>query len=128
MLTRYLLLFRKNKENTKNITKIKKNKIIGFNFSRKNKPKRKNIIATPKRVLKLPQKPIKKADAKVLSCACASILAKVTRDRLMKKEDKKYPEYKFSKHKGYGTNFHFRILKKYGPCKIHRKSFRPVRK
>jgi len=76
----------------------------------------------------IPQKPIKKADAKVLSCACASILAKVTRDRLMKKEDKKYPEYKFSKHKGYGTNFHFRILKKYGPCKIHRKSFRPIRK
>lgn len=57
------------------------------------------------------------------SIACASILAKVTRDRVMKKEAEIYPEYGFEKHKGYGTAFHTEMIKKYGPCPIHRKSF-----
>ncbi len=68
-----------------------------------------------------------KADEKVFSCACASILAKVTRDRIMVGYHKKYPKYKFNLHKGYPTKLHLKLLKKYGPCKIHRKSFRPVR-
>ena len=74
----------------------------------------------------IPQKAIIKADNKVFSCAAASILAKVSRDRLMRRYDKKYPKYGFSKHKGYATKLHFKMLKRYGPCKIHRKSFRPV--
>jgi len=74
----------------------------------------------------IPQKSIIKADNKVFSCAAASILAKVSRDRMMQRYDKKYPEYGFSKHKGYATKLHFKMLRKYGPCKIHRKSFRPV--
>jgi ribonuclease HII len=74
----------------------------------------------------IPQKSIIKADNKVFSCAAASILAKVSRDRMMQRYDKKYPEYGFSKHKGYATKLHFKMLRKYGPCKIHRKTFRPV--
>ncbi len=77
--------------------------------------------------LPLSQKSIIKADEKVFSCAAASIIAKVTRDRIMDKYGKKYPRYRFDKHKGYPTKLHFRLLKKYGPCKIHRKSFGPVR-
>ena len=77
--------------------------------------------------LPIPQKAIVKADQKVMSCAAASILAKVTRDRIMAKYDKKYPRYGFLKHKGYPTKKHVRMLKKYGPCPIHRKSFGPVK-
>ena len=77
---------------------------------------------------KIPQKAIIKADEKVFSCKIASIIAKVTRDRIMEKFHKKYPSYGFAKHKGYGTKYHFRMLKKYGPCKIHRKTFWPVKK
>ncbi len=73
------------------------------------------------------QKPIKKGDNKVFSIAAASIIAKVTRDRIMKRYHKKYPEYGFDKHKGYATKFHRQALKKHGPCKIHRMSFRPIR-
>ena len=61
------------------------------------------------------------------SIAAASILAKVTRDRLMDEYDKVYPEYGFAQHKGYGTAQHIEALKKYGPCPIHRRSFEPVR-
>ena len=64
-----------------------------------------------------------KGDSLSQSIACASILAKVTRDREMKKEAEKYPEYHFEKHKGYGTALHTEMIKKYGPCPIHRKSF-----
>jgi len=78
--------------------------------------------------LPLPQKPIVKADEKVFSCAAASIIAKVTRDRIMQRYDKKFPRYGFLKHKGYSTKFHLKMLKKYGPCRIHRKSFAPVRR
>lgn len=66
---------------------------------------------------------IKKADDKIFSCSLASIIAKVHRDRLMRKLDKKYPHYNFKKHKGYGTREHYRLLKKYGVSAVHRKSF-----
>jgi ribonuclease HII len=70
---------------------------------------------------------IVKADEKVFSCAVASIIAKVTRDKIMEKYAKKYSKYGFEIHKGYPTKFHLKMLKKYGPCKIHRKSFSPVK-
>ncbi|MFH1401571.1 MAG: ribonuclease HII [Parcubacteria group bacterium] len=66
-------------------------------------------------------------DGKVFSVAAASILAKVARDRIMMRYHKKYPKYRFDLHKGYGTKLHTKLLKKHGPCKIHRKSFAPVR-
>lgn len=64
-----------------------------------------------------------KGDAKSMSIACASILAKVSRDRLLYKYAEEFPEYSFDKHKGYGTKAHVEALKKYGPCKYHRLSF-----
>lgn len=73
--------------------------------------------------LSLPQKSIIKADEKVFSCAVASIIAKVTRDKIMERYGKKYPQYGFNKHKGYPTKLHLAKLKKYGFCKIHRKTF-----
>ncbi len=69
------------------------------------------------------QMPIIGGDGKSISIAAASILAKVTRDRLMLEMDAKYPEYGFAQHKGYGTAAHIEALKKYGPCPIHRRSF-----
>jgi ribonuclease HII len=66
-------------------------------------------------------------DAKVFSCAAASILAKVARDRFMVKYHKKHPEYKFDVHKGYPTKLHIKLIKKYGLSKIHRKTFSPCR-
>ncbi len=77
--------------------------------------------------LPIPQKSIIKADGKVFSCAAASILAKVARDRIMLRYHKKYPQYRFDLHKGYGTKLHLRLLKKHGPCPIHRKSFAPIK-
>ena len=74
----------------------------------------------------IPQKSVIKGDQKVMSIAMASIIAKVTRDRLMQKYHKKYPRYGFDKHKGYPTKAHFANLQKFGPCKIHRKTFYPV--
>lgn len=62
-------------------------------------------------------------DALSISIAAASIVAKVTRDEIMEEYDKKYPEYGFAKHSGYGTRFHMDKLKEIGPCEIHRKSF-----
>ncbi|HLD70590.1 MAG TPA: ribonuclease HII [Negativicutes bacterium] len=73
---------------------------------------------------KIPQKSIIKGDAKVFSIAAASIIAKVTRDRLMQKMHTKYPHYGFNKHKGYGTALHIKNLEQFGACKIHRKTFR----
>lgn len=64
-----------------------------------------------------------KGDAVCHSIACASILAKVSRDRLMLLEAEKYPQYSFEKHKGYGTKVHVQAIKEYGPCPIHRKTF-----
>ncbi|PIV12686.1 MAG: ribonuclease HII [Candidatus Nealsonbacteria bacterium CG03_land_8_20_14_0_80_36_12] len=77
--------------------------------------------------IEIPQKSIVKADEKVFSCSAASIVAKVWRDKIMEKYHKKFPQYGFDKHKGYPTKFHKKMLKKYRPCKIHRKSFRPVK-
>lgn len=72
--------------------------------------------------------PIIKGDAKALNIAGASILAKVTRDRYMEELEKKYPNFKFSVHKGYGTKLHMEELKQYGPIEgIHRKSYAPVK-
>ena len=67
-----------------------------------------------------------KGDTLSCSIAAGSILAKVTRDRIMVEYDKKYPEYGFAKHKGYGTKMHLEALQKYGVTPIHRRSFRPV--
>ncbi len=64
-----------------------------------------------------------KGDAKSMSIACASILAKVSRDRLLYEYAKEYPQYQFDKHKGYGTKVHREALLKYGPCPYHRMSF-----
>lgn len=64
-----------------------------------------------------------KGDAKSMSIAAASILAKVSRDRLCYEYAEKYPQYGFDKHKGYGTKFHTQAIKEYGPCEIHRMSF-----
>ena len=71
----------------------------------------------------LPQDNIIKGDAKSYNIASASILAKVYRDRLMKKLSVKYPQYNFAKHKGYGTKEHIENLKKYGKCELHRETF-----
>lgn len=71
----------------------------------------------------IPAKTIVKGDSLSHSIACASILAKVTRDRLMKELSKKYPEYGFEKHKGYGTKAHYEAIKANGICEIHRRTF-----
>ena len=72
------------------------------------------------------QKSIVKGDQKVFSISAASIIAKVTRDKIMQKYHKQYPQYGFDKHKGYGTALHIANIEKFGVCKIHRKTFYPV--
>ena len=75
----------------------------------------------------IPQTGIKHGDMLSLSIACASVLAKVTRDRWMRTTAAElYPQYGFEKHKGYGTKQHQEALEKYGPCPLHRMSFRPL--
>jgi len=74
----------------------------------------------------IPQISIKQGDAKIFSCAAASIVAKVTRDRLMKKYHKKYPQYGFDKHKGYPTKLHRKMIQECGVCRIHRSSFKLI--
>ena len=73
--------------------------------------------------VKIPQVPIIKGDAKSISIGAASIIAKVTRDRMMVEYDSIFPEYHFANNKGYGSAEHIEALKKYGPCPIHRRSF-----
>ncbi len=73
--------------------------------------------------ISIPQVPVVKGDAKCLSVAAASILAKVTRDRLMREYDSLYPVYGFAANKGYGSKEHIAALEKYGPCPIHRRTF-----
>lgn len=73
--------------------------------------------------LGVPTQTIIKGDGLSVSIAAASILAKVSRDRLMFKLDEMYPEYQFAKHKGYGTALHTELIRKYGPCPIHRLTF-----
>jgi ribonuclease HII len=67
-----------------------------------------------------------KGDSLSQSIAAASVLAKVTRDKLMEKYHKQFPQYAFNKHKGYGTRLHRDLIKKYGPCPIHRRTFKGV--
>ena len=73
--------------------------------------------------LAIPQVPIIKGDAKSVSIAAASILAKVTRDHRMEEYDRQFPQYGFAKHKGYGTAAHVAAIREFGPCPIHRRSF-----
>ena len=73
--------------------------------------------------IKIPCETVVKGDAKSSSIAAASILAKVTRDRLLLQYDEEYPQYNFKKHKGYGTKEHTDLILEYGPCPIHRMSF-----
>jgi len=73
--------------------------------------------------VKIPQVPIIKGDAKSVSIAAASVIAKVTRDRIMLEYDDVYPEYGFAAHKGYGTAAHIAAIRKYGPTPIHRRTF-----
>ena len=83
--------------------------------------------AFPIPTIQIPQKPIVHGDTLCFSIAAASIIAKVTRDRLMDELDALYPEYGFTKHKGYATKDHIRLLEKHGPSPIHRYSFAPIR-
>lgn len=76
--------------------------------------------------LPLPQQTIVKGDQKCLSIAAASIVAKVTRDRIMIAYHREYPEYNFACHKGYGTKEHLQAIEKFGRCPLHRQSFRRI--
>lgn len=76
--------------------------------------------------LEMPSTSIIKGDAKSISIAAASVIAKVTRDRMMEELDKKYPMYGFKKHKGYPTKQHMEAIEKYGIIEEHRKTFKPV--
>lgn len=74
--------------------------------------------------INIPQEAIVKADEKILACSLASIIAKVTRDRMMVRLHKKYPQYRFDLHKGYGTKLHYAMIRTHGPMPMHRVSFR----
>jgi ribonuclease HII len=76
--------------------------------------------------IRVPQRPIIKGDGFSVSIAAASIMAKVSRDRLMRDYHRRYPQYNFRSHKGYSTPEHLRLLAKHGPCEAHRYTFRPV--
>ena len=89
----------------------------------KEKPNIVLIDGRDKQFLEMPFKTIIKGDQKVRSIAAASILAKVTRDKIMDKYSEEFEVYGFGQHKGYGTRMHRKNLTKYGPCEIHRKSF-----
>jgi ribonuclease HII len=77
--------------------------------------------------LPIPQKPIRKGDQLCNSIAAASIIAKVTRDRMMLECHQRYPQYNFARHKGYGTKEHREAIEKFGICDLHRKTFRGVK-
>ena len=79
------------------------------------------------KTIRVPQTAIVKGDARSYSIAAASVLAKVTRDRLMLEFDRQWPVYGFARHKGYGTTRHFAAIAAHGPCQIHRRSFAPLR-
>ena len=96
-------------------------------FGLQPEPQQVLVDAMPLAALPMPSRSIIKGDAKSASIAAASIIAKVTRDRLMDEYDKEYPQYGFASHKGYGTAQHIEALKKYGPCPIHRMSFEPIK-
>lgn len=84
------------------------------------------VDGNPVRGLPCRSKSIVKGDAQSLSIAAASVIAKVTRDRLMIEIDGEFPQYGFARHKGYGTAEHLAAIHRYGPCRYHRKTFRPV--
>lgn len=84
------------------------------------------VDGNPVRGLPCKSKNIVKGDAQSLSIAAASVIAKVTRDRLMIDIDAAFPQYGFARHKGYGTAEHLAAIHRYGPCRYHRKTFRPV--
>lgn len=73
--------------------------------------------------LTIPALAVVKGDSKSMSVAAASVIAKVTRDRLLAEYDQQYPQYGFAKHKGYGTKLHYEAIKEHGICEVHRKSF-----
>ena len=79
------------------------------------------------KTMRVPQTAIVKGDARSYSIAAASVLAKVTRDRLMQAYHAQFPEYGFAQHKGYGTSKHLAAIGKFGACPIHRKSFAPLK-
>lgn len=84
------------------------------------------IDGLPVRDFPLPHDAVVKGDGKSLSIAAASIIAKVTRDRLMREIDREFPQFGFSRHQGYGTKEHLEALRIHGPCRHHRRSFQPV--
>ena len=85
------------------------------------------VDGLPVKAIRIRQKAIVKGDAKSYSIAAASVIAKVTRDRLMLQLHQQFPQYNFAQHKGYGTPEHLAALGEFGPCPIHRKTFAPVR-
>lgn len=84
------------------------------------------IDGLPVKGLSLPHESLVKGDGLSLSIAAASVIAKVTRDRIMATIDQEFPEYGFIRHQGYGTREHLEALRKHGPCRHHRRSFQPV--
>lgn len=84
------------------------------------------IDGLPIKGLSIPHEALVKGDGLSLSIAAASVIAKVTRDRFMEKIDKEFPAYGFSQHQGYGTRVHLEALKTHGPCRHHRRTFKPV--
>jgi ribonuclease HII len=85
------------------------------------------VDGRPVRTMRFPQTALVQGDARSYSIAAASVLAKVTRDRMMLEFDKLYPGYGFAVHKGYGTPQHLAALRELGPCPIHRRSFAPLK-
>jgi ribonuclease HII len=85
------------------------------------------VDGQPVRSLRQPQTALVKGDARSYSIAAASVLAKVTRDRLMRDFDRQWPAYGFAQHKGYGTPQHLAALAAHGPCPIHRRTFAPLK-
>ncbi len=105
-----------------NILEATKKSMTESILGMKNKPEL-VLVDAVKLNLDCPTKAIIKGDATSYNIAAASILAKVTRDRIMLEADKLYPEYGFAKHKGYGTKAHIEAILKYGPCPLHRRTF-----
>ncbi|HTH47617.1 MAG TPA: ribonuclease HII [Candidatus Limnocylindria bacterium] len=86
------------------------------------------VDGLPVKSLQFPQTPLVKGDARSYSIAAASVLAKVTRDRLMVAANLRWPGYGFAQHKGYGTPEHLAVLASLGPCPLHRRSFAPLKR
>lgn len=119
--------------NIRNATKLAMERAVGRLLYSTKKIINKNttiVLVDGNLSLNLPfrLKNIIRGDSKSLSIACASIIAKVTRDRIMSIYDKIYPNYRFRDHKGYGTLTHFRAIRKHGSCLIHRMSFAPMKR